>query len=420
MSSETGGEKMVMVQAPRVWLMAAGFGVPGGIEAHVLHYAVEMRRRGWSPQVVIFFDFPIPSHRFMDALDAEDIPKVSLRGIARTRIRFRYFTRLLPWCIWQLIKKRRVQPADLWTWICTQEQIGVLHQLLTTAPPDVIHVFGRLPHLAWSALPAEKTIFHQMMTGDIDGVWTDTEIHGFVDFTNRCAAFLVPGEGVAANLRRFFHVKGPMTPVFTLCPDVVGVDESHKLIRTRSTRQVREKNLRFGVVCRLTEQKGISYLLDALVEYASRHDGVNFAFAGVGDLESMIRMFITKHDLKNVTIEKVVDPVKFLSGIDVFVHPSIGDAMPMAIAEALMCGVPCIVSNVGGCPDLVRDGQEGFVIEPHWPDEILERMEQFAAMSADERAEFALRARERYESVCMPEAVGDVVEKHYRAIVARG
>ncbi len=411
---------MTLRPSPRVWLMAAGFGVPGGIEAHILHYAVEMRRRGWDVRVVIFSDYPTPAHRFMDALDAEGVARLSLQTIGASRSHARYLSRLVPWMIMQALRGRTHGLDALRSWLVAQDQVAVFRKLYEGAPPDVIHVFGRLPHLAWSALPPERTIFHQMMTGDIDGVWTDAEIQGFVDFTDRCASFLVPGEGVAANLRRFFHVKGDMTPVFTLCPDAVGKDEARELIRMRSSRQSEENELRFGVICRLTEQKGISYLLDALLEFSKRHRGVRFAFAGEGDLENMIRVFITKHDLKNVTIEKVVDPVSFLSGIDVFVHPSVGDAMPMAIAEALMCGLPCIVSRVGGCPDLVRDGEDGFVIDPRQTEEILDRLERFASMSSEERSGFALRARERYESVCLPEAVGDVVEEHYRAIMERG
>jgi glycosyltransferase involved in cell wall biosynthesis len=86
----------------------------------------------------------------------------------------------------------------------------------------------------------------------------------------------------------------------------------------------------------------------------------------------------------------------------------------MAIAEALMCGIPCIVCRVGGCADLVRDGVEGFVIEPKQTESIVVRMERFAAMRPEERSGFNTRARRRYEDVCQPGQVGAVVAKHYR------
>ena len=148
----------------------------------------------------------------------------------------------------------------------------------------------------------------------------------------------------------------------------------------------------FGVLCRFVEQKGIKYLLDALKLYRDRRGDVNFTFAGQGDLEGMIRDFVADNDLQNIRIVRVEDAAEILSKIDVFVHPSIGDAMPVSIAEALMCSCPCVVCRVGGVPDLVRDGEEGFVIEPHRTDEILRCMELFGDMDQKELDAFKNRA----------------------------
>jgi glycosyltransferase involved in cell wall biosynthesis len=103
--------------------------------------------------------------------------------------------------------------------------------------------------------------------------------------------------------------------------------------------------------------------------------------------------------------------------MDVFVHPSVDDAMPVSIAEALMCGIPCVVCRVGGCADLVRDGVEGFVIEPRRTDQILAALEKFAEMPAEEFAAYRQHARARYEEVCLPGSVGHIVAEHYRAVI---
>ena len=53
---------------------------------------------------------------------------------------------------------------------------------------------------------------------------------------------------------------------------------------------------------------------------------------------------------------------------DLFIHPSIMDNSPLAVCEAQLIGCPVIASNVGGVPDLVRDGETGFLYpynEPH-------------------------------------------------------
>lgn len=52
------------------------------------------------------------------------------------------------------------------------------------------------------------------------------------------------------------------------------------------------------------------------------------------------------------------------SAADVFVIPSLQDNLPNTAVEALACGVPTIGSNVGGIPEVVRDGQTGLVFPP--------------------------------------------------------
>lgn len=176
--------------------------------------------------------------------------------------------------------------------------------------------------------------------------------------------------------------------------------------------------LRFGVLCRMTEEKGIRHLLPALREYREKHGRVSFVFAGVGTMQQEIRNYLDANDMLDVQmISAFSSPVEVMEKLDVFVHPSLSDAMPMAIAEALMCGLPCVVTDVGGIPNLVRDGEEGFVIQPGSDSEIVDAMERFAEMDSATLGAFSSRARSRYEAVCKPDSVGSVIAGHYRSIL---
>jgi glycosyltransferase involved in cell wall biosynthesis len=87
--------------------------------------------------------------------------------------------------------------------------------------------------------------------------------------------------------------------------------------------------------------------------------------------------------------------------------------------EALMCGLPCIATAVGGIPDLIREGVEGFLIEPASTMAILNAMEKFAALSHDEMTAFHKRARARYEEACDPKVVGIQIAAIYRDILVK-
>jgi glycosyltransferase involved in cell wall biosynthesis len=400
---------------PVIWYVAAGYAVPAGIEAHVLHYATEMRNHGFDTRVVVFKPLPPVPHRFLAAMRDRGIPIDSLDdrsapgariAAARWRLVWRWYNRI--------VKRRSLNEKQFEIWMQNRCSVAELKRLLARERPDIVHIFGRLRADAWGAFPPEHTIYHEMMTGTVDQHWLDYELNEFRTFAERAARFFAPGEGVAKNVRHEYGISRKIQPIYTMCPDETTGETAN---RGSQAGDCGPAEMRFGAIFRLTGQKGISYLLEALKLYRERHGNVDFTFGGFGPMEGRIREFATANGLSNVRIVSVTRPSTILNELDVFVHPSVDDAMPMSIAEALMCGVPCIVSHVGGCADLVRDGKEGFVVEPRHPEQVREGMERFARMSFAERAAFRERARTRYEEVCLPASVGRVVADHYRAIL---
>jgi glycosyltransferase involved in cell wall biosynthesis len=99
---------------------------------------------------------------------------------------------------------------------------------------------------------------------------------------------------------------------------------------------------------------------------------------------------------------RVHDPSKsFLPGLDVVVLPSEFEGLPLVLPEAMSCGVPCICTNVGGCAEAVRDGQEGFVLSKNCTDEIADDITRLI----DDRGlwlKFSANGRRRYEEIFTP------------------
>ena len=60
----------------------------------------------------------------------------------------------------------------------------------------------------------------------------------------------------------------------------------------------------------------------------------------------------------------------FLRLLDIFVLPSIGEGISNTILEAMATGLPIIATNVGGNPELVEDGVNGYLVPPGNPEKL--------------------------------------------------
>ena len=73
------------------------------------------------------------------------------------------------------------------------------------------------------------------------------------------------------------------------------------------------------------------------------------------------------------------DAVYYLPGKDVCICPSIRDASPRSLREAMACKVACIVTDIPGARDLVVDGRTGIIVQAGSPQAIAEGIRVLAA-----------------------------------------
>jgi len=110
----------------------------------------------------------------------------------------------------------------------------------------------------------------------------------------------------------------------------------------------------------------ITYLPDDVVLLVVGGDPTHMR----GRLERLKRLLAEKrlggrvHLLGMVTAEQ---KGAVLARTDVFVFPSLLEGFGMAVVEAMSLGVPCVVSNRASLPELVQDGENGFVVDPEDP-----------------------------------------------------
>ncbi|HLM61322.1 MAG TPA: glycosyltransferase family 4 protein, partial [Pyrinomonadaceae bacterium] len=86
--------------------------------------------------------------------------------------------------------------------------------------------------------------------------------------------------------------------------------------------------------------------------------------------------------------------IKFFQKADIFVLPTYAEAMPMSVIEAMAAGLPVISTTVGGIPELIEDGTDGFLVAPGDVNALAGKI-SFLLNNKDIRIDIGRRARRK-------------------------
>ncbi|MFC1804621.1 glycosyltransferase [Candidatus Omnitrophota bacterium] len=140
---------------------------------------------------------------------------------------------------------------------------------------------------------------------------------------------------------------------------------------TQSRNSLREK-LGIGdepaliTVASFWKMKGHIYLLEALSELKRQGYVFKWICAGDGPLKENIRSSCLDLGLAKETVflGRVSNIADYLNASDLFILPSLSEALPIALLEAMYMGLPCIVTDVGFNKELIKENVNGIVIKP--------------------------------------------------------
>ena len=155
----------------------------------------------------------------------------------------------------------------------------------------------------------------------------------------------------------------------------------------------------FVCVARLSPQKGLLLLLEAVHELARKGRRVRLTLVGDGELRGQIEAAIARFGLgEDVRItgwasEEAVR--SYLRDARALVLPSFAEGLPIVIMEAMALGRPVLASNVGAVSELVVDGQTGWLFPPGSVDEIVAAIEACLDTDTDALRAMGAAARER-------------------------
>ena len=132
-----------------------------------------------------------------------------------------------------------------------------------------------------------------------------------------------------------------------------------------------------GYVGRFTLEKGILNLVEAIPLVLKQMENVNFVLIGEGPLFSTVNRIISGFSGYKVKILKWVphkELPKFLNELKLLVLPSASEGLPNIVLEAMACGTPVLATPVGAIPDIIKDGETGFLLQSEDPKHVSEKI----------------------------------------------
>ena len=175
-----------------------------------------------------------------------------------------------------------------------------------------------------------------------------------------------------------------------------------------------ERDNLVGYIGRLSEEKGTLNFVKAIPEISKEKDDLEFLIGGDGQLCDKIKKHLDENNLTDrvkltgwIPHDKLPD---YLNGLELVVLPSYTEGLPNLMLEAMACGTPVLATPVGAIPDVITDGETGFILENNSPECIAENV--IRALNHQNLDEIVKNARELMEKEFTYEAA---VER-YRTI----
>jgi glycosyltransferase involved in cell wall biosynthesis len=284
----------------------------------------------------------------------------------------------------------------------------------TPRPPSVLVVQFALP-----LGPAVRDVAIGMglpyvvyLRGDDVWIWphdSPTRLASFTDVVRDAALILAVSGSILAEARRISGM--PLSQGVVLQN---GVDLNVFRPATAPEREHWRSDLgvdpqAFVVVCvgAALRRKGWLELLDAL----GRFDGSNVvllaATIGEGDLDLEGELARRASAVRLVRRAEITAPAlaRFYGAADVFCLPSHGEGMSNALLEAMACGIPVVTTPVGGHPEVVTDGMEGYFVPMQSAAAIHAALDTISR-NPEARRRAGQAGRRRVEAIGTPDTTG--------------
>ena len=335
--------------------------------------------------------------------------------------RFSYF--------WPLRWQKLVYPAILPNikqkkWLILQIPFLLLFEFLATwrlvriLKPDFLYAHWFVPQGITAGLVSMLTGIPCAFTSHSSDVqimnkipWIGTHLSRF--FIRRMYAITVVSRRSLEKLKAFFNkvewsIIEQKTAVIPMGVDIDQIRKRNQDSNVLKTQFGLSNHMVIFFIGRLAEKKGVTYLLRSFAQLKSDHPTITLIIAGDGPLkveleqEAVLLGIGDRTQFIGYTSGKT--KLDYLNLCDIMVVPSIitesGDAegLPVALLEGLAAGKICIATDVSGADDIIRDGENGYLIPQKDIQALNTAIKIVLALSEPQRNNMLAKARTTAES----------------------
>jgi glycosyltransferase involved in cell wall biosynthesis len=160
---------------------------------------------------------------------------------------------------------------------------------------------------------------------------------------------------------------------------------------------VGEDDVVFGYAGRFRKEKGLEFALAAFARSCAAAPGARLVLVGDGaQRDALAAAADTLGIASRVTFESFSREVhRLYPGFDCFVLPSLTEALPLSLLEAMASDCVAIATTVGGVPEVLPDATAGWTVPPADVDALAAAMSRVLSMSSADRGATGARARQR-------------------------
>jgi glycosyltransferase involved in cell wall biosynthesis len=301
---------------------------------------------------------------------------------------------------------RRERPQILHTHTAKAGTVGRVAALLAGSgrPPIIVHTFHG--HVLRGYFGPLRSLFFRLLERRLAAGTT-----ALIAVSPQVRDDLV-ALGIAPR-ERFVVIRLGFVLDERVSPDQHGRGESRRYLGISGDR------FTVGWIARMT---AVTRTDDVLVACKRLRDGgVDAVLCMVGDGPDRLQLERRAHELgvirDTVFLGYQEDVAPFYAAFDALVLPSGNEGTPVSVIEALAAELPVVATHVGGVPDVVRDGEDGFLVEAGATDDLADRLAQLARDPVL-RARMGKQGRERVLPRYAVDRLVEDVDELYRSLLS--